>query len=75
MTSAYATVSGGYDLVIPDVSAAAGFDPAWMLKAGGGPLNWNAGRIGGNVSLGLEPVLSDGMTRRTASAQGTIASP
>jgi hypothetical protein len=72
MTAAYADLAGGgYDLLVPDLSHAAGFDPAWALHVVG-DLRWNAGRIGGTLGLGPNAVPSDGATRRTASAAGTI---
>jgi hypothetical protein len=72
MTAAYADLAGGgYDLVVPDLSHAAGFDPAWALHPGG-TLLWAAGRIGGTLGLGPSAVPSDGATRRTASVAGTI---
>jgi hypothetical protein len=72
MTAAYADLArGGYDILVPDLSHAAGFDPAWALHTGG-DLLWNAGRIGGTLGLGPSAVPSDGATRRTASVAGTI---
>ena len=72
MTAAYADLAGGgYDILIPDLSHAAGFDPAWALHTGG-DLLWSAGRIGGTLGLGPNAVPSDGATRRTVSAAGTI---
>jgi len=72
MTAARAALSEtGYDLVIPDLSGAAGFDPAWSLHPGG-TLLWAAGRIGGTLGLGRDAVPSDGATRRTVSAAGAL---
>ncbi len=72
MTAAYAALSEtGYDLVIPDLSGAAGFDPAWSLHPGA-TLLWNAGRIGGTLGVGRDAVPSDGATRRTVSAAGAL---
>jgi hypothetical protein len=66
MTAAYAALTaGGYDLVVPDLSGASGFDPAWALHPGT-KLLWSAVRIGGTLGLGAEPPLSDGATRRDA---------
>src|SRR5256885_9032350 len=46
MTAAYAALTEtGYDLVIPDLAGAVGFDPAWSLHPGA-TLLWSAGRIG-----------------------------
>jgi hypothetical protein len=63
MTAAYAGVAGGYDLVMPDLSGVAGFDPAWAFHATGQVL-WVASRIGGTLGLGIDPLPSDGATRR-----------
>src|SRR5216110_824668 len=72
MTAAYAALTEtGYDLVVPDLSGAVGFDPAWTLQAGGTVL-WNAGRVGGTLGLGRDAVPSDGATRRAVSAAGAI---
>ncbi len=72
MTTAYAALSAnGYDLVTPDLSGAAGFDPAWALHLGG-TLFWNATRIGGTLGLGPDAVPTDGATRRTVSGGGTL---
>jgi hypothetical protein len=72
MSAAYADLAGGrYDIPVPDLSHAAGFDPAWALHVGG-DLLWVAGRIGGTLGFGPNPVPSDGATRRTASDAGTI---
>jgi hypothetical protein len=72
MTAAYAALNAnGYDLITPDLSAAAGFDPAWVLHQASG-LRWNAGRIGGTLGLGNNAVPTDGATRRTVSAAGTL---
>jgi len=72
MTAAYGALTGtGYDLVVPDLSGAVGFDPAWSLQAGGTVL-WNAGRVGGTLGLGRDAVPSDGATRRAVSAAGAI---
>ncbi len=72
MTAAYGALTGtGYDLVVPDLSGAVGFDPAWTLQAGGTVL-WNAGRVGGTLGLGRDAVPSDGATRRAVSATGAI---
>lgn len=74
MTAAFGAISGnGYDLVIPDLSGAAGFDPAWALRAGGGgTLFWNASRIGGTLGLGGNAVPADGTTQRTVFGTGTL---
>jgi hypothetical protein len=73
MTSAYAALTeDGYDLVVPDLSHAAGFDPGWALRPGGSLL-WVAGRLGGTLGLGRNAVPSDGATQRSTAGFGTIA--
>jgi hypothetical protein len=62
MTAGYAALTGGYDLDVPDLSAAAGFDPAWALHPGS-DLRWMAGRVGGTLGLGVDAVPSVGATR------------
>ena len=72
MTAAYAALTEtGYDLVIPDLAGAVGFDPAWSLHPGA-TLLWSAGRIGGTLGLGRDAVPSDGATRRAVSAAGAL---
>jgi hypothetical protein len=75
MTAAYAGLNlGGYDLVVPDLSGAAGFDPAWALHPGV-PLTWTASRIGGTLGLGLGAQPTDGATQRFASDTDIIPAP
>jgi hypothetical protein len=74
MTESYSVLSGkGYELSIPDLSGAAGFDPAWALRAGAGHvLFWNATRIGGTLELGNDVVPTEGKTRRTVAGTGVF---
>jgi hypothetical protein len=74
MTAAYASVANGFDLVVPDLSAVAGFDPAWALRSGG-TLIWAATRVGGTLALGRDAVPSDGTTQRRAFLQDTFTPP
>ena len=74
MTSAYAALSGGYDLDVPDLSAAAGFDASRALSPGV-RVDWTAFRIGGTLPTGRGAIPVNGATRRTGGTQGTIASP
>ncbi len=72
MTAARAALTEtGYDLVVPDLSGAAGFDPAWSLHPGA-TLLWNAGRVGGTLGLGRDALASDGAVQRTVSAAGAL---
>ena len=74
MTSAYAALSGGYDLDVPDLSAVAGFDASSALSPGV-RVDWTAFRIGGTLPISRGAVPVNGATRRTSGTQGTIASP
>lgn len=66
MTAAYAALTAdGYDLAVPDLSAAAGFDPAWALHTGE-TIRWTAARVGGTLGLGVDAHPADGATRRSA---------
>jgi hypothetical protein len=66
MTAAYAALAGGsYDLVVPDLAQAAGFDPSWGLQPGGA-IFWSASRIGGTLVPGLNAVPTEGATTRNA---------
>lgn len=72
MTPAYATANaGGYDLLVPDLSGVAGFDPRWALHTGS-TLIWTSARIGG--SLGLLPNVTPaaGDTRTIGADAGFI---
>jgi hypothetical protein len=66
MTQDYALqASGVYDLVIPELTEVAGFQPRWALSQGSA-LRWSAVRAGGTLDLGFDVVPFDGATRRTA---------
>jgi len=72
MTAAYAALTEtGYDLVVPDLAGAVGFDSAWSLHPGA-TLLWSAGRIGGTLGLGRDAVPSDGAVQRSVSAAGAL---
>ena len=72
MTAAYASANAaGYELIIPDLSQVAGFDPAWALRPAE-ELRWGASRIGGTIGLGVDPAVSDGATQRTTFRDGTL---
>jgi hypothetical protein len=62
ITSAYlAGLPSTWELVTPDVSAASGFDPSWMLLAGGEPTGFYAQGYSGRTELllGARPVDAD----------------
>lgn len=71
MTAAYAASSGGYDLVIPELSGVAGFDPVWALRAVAS-VRWSATRLGGTLGLGADPLPTDGAVRRSAFATDVL---
>ena len=71
MTAAYAALQGGYDLVNPDLSGVAGFNPAWALQTAPS-LRWSANRLGGTLGLGIDPVPTDGAIRQAAFATDVI---
>ena len=66
MTAAYAGLTGGYDMQIPELSGVANFNSAWALH---GPveLRWTASRIGGTLGLGIDAIPVDGTVQRSAS--------
>jgi hypothetical protein len=72
MTAGYAAATGGgYDLVVPDLSAAEGFSPTWALRPGL-RFTWSANRVGGTLGLGRDAPLADGLVRRSAFLQDTL---
>ena len=71
MTPAYAARSGGYDLVVPDLSAVPGFDLTWALRSGA-RLLWSATRFGGTLGPGRDAVPGDGATRLGAFLRDSI---
>ena len=72
MTSAYATLIGGYDLDIPELSTTPNFNPAWALH-GTAQLQWSAQREGGTLGVGPDVVPFEGAVRRSASTIGVFA--
>ena len=74
MTPVYAALVGGYQIDIPDLLAASGFQPAWGLIPGHGVV-WTAIRIGGTLPRGRNAMPADGMTRLTSSFQSTLTVP
>ena len=64
MTAAYAALgNSGYDLIVPDLSSAPGFDARWALRAGE-QVFWSVGRTGGTLGLGQNAVPTAGATVR-----------
>ena len=73
MTPAFAALTGGYDLDVPDLTSVPGFDPVWALQVG--VINWTATRTGGTLPLARDVKPVDGATRVTSLTQGTITLP
>jgi hypothetical protein len=71
MTAGYAALGDGFDLIVPDLSRVAGFDPVWALIPGA-QLLWSATRVGGTLGLGRDAVPSDGTDKRAAFRKDTI---
>ena len=72
MTAAYAAITGaGFDLVVPDLSHAGGFDPSWVLQPGLST-SWSASRTGGTLGLGLNAVPTEGATSRNTIGFGSL---
>jgi hypothetical protein len=74
MTPSYASMFGGYDIDIPDLTTVAGFDPRWTLRSGMN-VTWTAVAVGGTLPLGRTPVPFDGAIRRTAVIQSSLTVP
>ena len=72
MTPAYAALNAnGYDLVVPELTGVAGFDPRWSLRTGVALL-WTSSRVGGTLGLTPGVVPADGDTRVVGSDAGFI---
>jgi hypothetical protein len=63
MLPGYAALNaGGYELVVPELTGVAGFDPRWGLQQGVVAI-WQTSRIGGTLGLAPGTVPADGDTR------------
>jgi hypothetical protein len=71
MTAAYASLTGGLDLQLPDLASVSGFDPAWVIHRNE-QVFWTATRTGGTLGLGIDRVPFDGATTRVAATSGTF---
>jgi hypothetical protein len=75
MTAGYAGSGTAFDLQIPNLSTATGFDNAWGLQPGVST-SWSVFETGGSFNIGLPGQLpADGSTALTATRTGTLASP
>lgn len=61
-----------WTLDIPDLSAA-GYDPTWGLRGGGGTVDWNVTGVGGNALLFLGAFPNDGDRLLGATAGASVA--
>jgi hypothetical protein len=71
MTPAYAALGGGFDLVVPELTAVPGFDARWALQTGT-TLLWRSSRIGGTLALGGNVLPADGDTRTIGTDAGFV---
>lgn len=71
MTGAYATLAGGYELVVPDLTSVPGFDPRWTLRSGM-QLLWTSTRVGGARGLDYYAMPHEGDVIRVGSDAGFI---
>ncbi|MFL5563163.1 MAG: hypothetical protein ACJ79K_16985 [Gemmatimonadaceae bacterium] len=72
MTPGYAALNpDGYDLVLPELGALAGFDARWALRSGVATI-WQITRIGGTLGLAPGVVPADGDTRVIGTDGGFI---
>jgi hypothetical protein len=71
MTRAYATLAGGYDLVVPDLTSAGEFDPRWTLRSGT-RLLWTTARVGGAIGVDHNAMPRDGDVTRSGSDAGFV---
>ena len=71
MTRAYATLAGGYELVVPDLTSVAEFDPRWTLRSGT-RLLWTTARVGGALGLDYNAMPRDGDVTRSGTDAGFV---
>ena len=71
MTGAYATLAGGYELVVPDLTSVAEFDPRWTLRSGARAL-WTTARVGGALGLNYSAMPREGDVNRSGTDAGFI---
>ena len=71
MTQTYATRAGGYELVVPDLTSVAEFDPRWTLR-GGRQLLWTTARVGGALGASYNATPHEGDVTRSGSDAGFI---
>lgn len=71
MTQKYATLAGGYELVVPDLTSVAEFDPRWTLRSGR-QLLWTTARVGGALGSSYNAMPHEGDVTRSGSDAGFI---
>jgi hypothetical protein len=71
MTRRYATLAGGYELVVPELTAVEAFDPRWALH-GGAQLLWTTARVGGSFVPNYDATPHEGDVTRAGRDAGFI---
>ena len=71
MSRAYATLAGGYEFVVPDLTSVPEFDPRWTLRSGTQVL-WTTARVGGARGLDYYATPREGDVVRAGSDAGFI---
>jgi hypothetical protein len=71
MTRRYATLAGGYELVVPELTAVEAFDPRWALH-GGEQLLWTTARVGGSFVPNYDATPHEGDVTRAGRDAGFI---
>lgn len=71
MSGAYATLAGGYELAVPELTSVPGFDPRWTLRSGTQVI-WTTARVGGARGLDYYAAPREGDVVRAASDAGFI---
>ena len=71
MSRAYATIAGGYELVVPELTSVPDFDPRWALRRGTQVL-WTTARVGGSFVPSYDAMPHEGDVTRAGSDAGFV---
>ena len=71
MTRSYASSSGGYELVVPELTSVTGFDPRWALH-GGTQVLWTTARVGGTFVPNYDAMPREGDVTRAGTDAGFV---
>jgi hypothetical protein len=71
MSRAYATIAGGYELVVPELTSVPDFDPRWALRRGTQVL-WTTARVGGSFVASYDAMPREGDVTRAGSDAGFV---